>query len=120
MLRKTDPVPDDAMPMLREKELKKYTDVFTTDGEDLGVTLRYFHRSPEEVDPELRLYRTYLEVQSVELGGSVFIPSEFVDDYDPARNRLVVAASLRQVEDALWNRQPDFIARGWGVPEELP
>ncbi|MEZ4518853.1 MAG: hypothetical protein R3C44_19220 [Chloroflexota bacterium] len=120
MLRRTHPQPADAMPMLREKELKKYTQVYTSDGQHLGVALRYFHRSPDEVDPGLRLYRTYLEVQGVELGGSTFIPTEYIASYDPAANRLELSASLEYVEDAVWNRKPDFVARGQAVPEELP
>lgn len=120
MLRRTHPIPEDAITMLREKELKKYVDVYTSDGEHLGVTMRFHHRPPEEVDPELRLYRTYLEVQSVEMGGPIYIPTLFIDAYDPATNRLTVATTLTEVEEALWNRKPDFIARGWNVREELP
>lgn len=120
MFRRIQPIPTDALPMLREKELKKYTDVFTSDGEYLGVALRYYHRAPDEVDPELRLYRTYLEVQSIEMGGSTFVPTEFIGDYEPGHNKLALAATLQEVEEALWNRMPDFVARGWAVPEELP
>lgn len=120
MLRRTHPLPDDAITVLREKELKKYADVYTSDGEHLGVTMRFHHRPPENVDPELRLYRTYLEVQSVEMGGPVYIPTVFIGDYDPATNRLIVNASMNEAEEALWNRKPDFIARGLSVREELP
>lgn len=120
MLRRTHPLPDDAIAMLREKELKKYADVYTADGQHLGVTMRYHHRPPEEVDPLLRLYPTYLEVQSVEMGGPVYIPTVFIAGYDPATQRLTVTATMSEAEEALWNRKPDFIARGWTVREELP
>ena len=119
MLSRLHPLPDDALPMLREKGLKKYAEVETVDHHPMGVALRYFHRSPEEVDPELGLYRTYLEVQSIELGGSAFIPTQFIGSYDPETNRVTLLTSLDDLGEEGWYRTPDFIARGWGVPEEL-
>lgn len=120
MLRRTHPLPDDALPMLREKDLKRLTDVYTSDGEHLGLAIRYYHRAPDEVAPELRLYRSYLVVQSVEMGGPIYVPTPFVGAYDPAANKLVLSVPLNMVEEEVWNRTPDFVARGQGVPEELP
>jgi hypothetical protein len=120
MLRRAHDTPEDAIVMLRDKALKKYSDVYTSDGQHIGVAMRYHHRPPEQVDPELRLYRTYLEVQSVELGGPAYIPTVFIGDYDPAANRLTLLASLEDVEELVWNRKPNFVARGMTVREELP
>lgn len=119
MLRKSQLVPTDALPMLREKGLKKYTEVVTADGVTLGVAMRYYHRSPEEVDPLLRLYRTYLEIQTVELGGPAYIPTVFISSFDPKAKKVTLSATFAEVKAEGWNRQPDFVARGWGVPEEL-
>lgn len=119
MLRRTQPEFIDSIDMLREKNLKKYTEVFTEDGERIGVVLRFVHRPIEEVDPMLRLYRTYLVVQSIVLGGPAFIPTVYVAGYDPAAGRLNLAVNLNTLEEELWNREPDFAARGLGVYEEL-
>ena len=54
------------------------------------------------------------------MGGTMFIPTDFIDVYDPALNRLELAVPLDYVEEALWNRKPEFVARGWSVREELP
>jgi hypothetical protein len=105
--------------MLRSKNLKKFTDVFTDDGERLGVTLRFVHRPIEDVNIDLRLYRSYLIIQSIVLGGPAYIPTVYVDAYDPAANRLTLAADMDTLADELWNREPDFAARGLGVYEEL-
>lgn len=65
MLRRTHLEFIDSIEMLREKNFKKYTEIFTSDGERIGVALRFVHRPIEDVDPMVRLYRTYLIVQSV-------------------------------------------------------
>jgi hypothetical protein len=105
--------------MLREKNLKKYTSVYTVDGERIGVILRFVHRPVEEVDIDLRLYRSYLVVQSLVLGGPAFIPTVYVADYNPETDRLDLAVDMKRLADELWNREPDFVARGLGVFEEL-
>ena len=119
MLRRTHPEFIDSIDMLREKNLKKYSEIFTDDGERIGVALRFVHRPIEEVDPMVRLYRTYLVVQSILLGGPAYIPTIFVADYDPAANRVNLAVNLNTLEEELWNREPDFVAYGRGVYEEL-
>lgn len=119
MRGRTHPQPVDALPMLREKGLKKYAEVVTADGHPLGAAMRYYHRPQSEINPAERLYGTYLEVQSVELGGPVYVPTDFVAGYDPQANHLTLAADLKMVEDEVWNRMPDFVARGRGAIEEL-
>jgi hypothetical protein len=106
--------------MLREKGLKKFAEVVTADGHPLGSAMRFFHRAEAEVNPELRLYGTYLEIQSIELGGPSFVPTDFIADYDARANRVTLAADFKMVVDELWNRMPDFVARGTGAVEELP
>lgn len=120
MRGRTHPQPTDALPMLREKGLKKFADVVTADGHPLGGAMRFFHRPEGEVNPELRLYGTYLEIQSVELGGPSFIPTDFIAEYDGRTNRVTLAADFKMVVDELWNRTPDFVARGRAGVEELP
>lgn len=121
MLRRTHPVMnEDALLMLKDLGLKKYTEVWTSDAQQLGVALRFHYRPEIEVDPGVKLYAIYLHVQSIELGGPVYVPTEFVADYNPAASRVTLSADLRFVEEELWNRMPDFVAGGRGHEEELP
>ena len=120
MLRRTRLEANETVDMLRSNGLKKFTDVFTSEPERIGVTLRFVHRPVEDVDLEAKLYRTYLIVQSILLGGPAYIPTVYVDDYDPANNMLTLSADLNTLAELLWNREPDFVARGLGVFEELP
>ncbi|MCA9868400.1 MAG: hypothetical protein KIS95_12165 [Anaerolineae bacterium] len=120
MLRRTRRQFTDSIDMLRAKDLRKYADVFTSDGERIGVTLRFVHRPIEDVNEKLRLYRTYLVVQSILLGGPAYVPTNYVAGYDPAANRVDLAVDLNHLEEETWNREPDFVVRGLGVYEELP
>jgi hypothetical protein len=110
----------DALMMLKEKNLRKYAEVWSSDGQRLGIALRFHYRPEAEVDPDLKLYATYLLVQSIELGGPAYIPTEFIADYDPAANRVTLAVDQRFLEEELWNRMPNFVARGRDFQEELP
>ena len=85
MFRRTHPEPAESIDMLRSKNLKKFTDVYTADGERIGVTLRFVHRPIEDVDIELRFYRSYLIVQSILLGGPAFPPPALHGGTHPAR-----------------------------------
>ncbi len=120
MLRRKHPQPTESIDTLRAKELKRFVEVFTADGERLGVTLRFVHRPIEDVNIEQKLYRSFLVVQSLEHGGPLFVPTVFVEDYDPAAGRVTLTADLDMVMGESWNREPDFVARGQGVAEELP
>ena len=120
MLRRTRRQFTESIDMLRSKDLKKYTEVYTSDGERIGVTLRFVHRPIEDVNEELRLYRTYLVVQSILLGGPAYIPTVYIADYKATDNRLDLAVDMHTLKEETWNREPDFVIRGLGVFEELP
>ncbi|MFO7664076.1 MAG: hypothetical protein R6X18_15985 [Chloroflexota bacterium] len=120
MLRRTHLNQAESIDMLRELGLKRMTAVITEDGERLGVALRFVHRPIEDVNPELKLYRSYLVVQSIPLGGPVYVPTLFIGTYDPAAPLLTIATSLATIQGETWNREPDFVVRGKGVLEELP
>lgn len=120
MLRRTHLHPVETIDMLRERGLKRFTDVYTQDGEHLGATLRFIHRPPiEEENLDMKLYRSYLVVQSIPLGGPVYVPTVFIEDYEPAANRLTLAVDMATLQNETWNREPDFAARGLGIPEEF-
>ena len=120
MLRRKHPHPVESIDMLRSKELRRFTEVFTADDQRLGVTLRFIHRPIEEVNDEQKLYRSYLIVQSLPHAGPVYVPTLFIEEYDPAAGRLTLAVDMNLVMNEVWNREPDFVAHGRGVAEELP
>lgn len=120
MLRRTHLQAVETIDELRSKNFRKYTEVYTSDGERIGVALRFVHRPIEDVNEEQRLYRSYLILQSIVLGGFTYIPTVYIGNYDSTNNRLNLAADLNTLEDETWNREPDFVVRGLGVFEELP
>ncbi|MCZ2115121.1 MAG: hypothetical protein LC131_15025 [Anaerolineae bacterium] len=119
MLRRTQPQPVETIEMLREKHLKKYTEVYAVDGERLGMAMRLVHRPIEDVNIEQKLYRSYLIFQSILLGGTNFVPTLFIESYEPEANRLTLSVDLKTIQDETWNREPLFVAVGRGVYEEL-
>lgn len=117
--RQPAPLNRDALEMLRSKNLTKYTQVVASDGHPIGVALRFRHRT-EDINPDLKLYATYLEVAGVELGNNSFIPTDFIKDYDPAAGLVTLAVPFDIVEDETWNRAPTFIALRQDKIEPLP
>ncbi|WP_420644146.1 hypothetical protein [Candidatus Leptofilum sp.] len=100
-------------------QFKKYDKVVTADDVVLGDLLRIHHRE-EDVNPELRLYASYLEVWSVDLGGHIYIPSEYIEEYDAAARTIYIAETLSVVQQETWDRAPSFIAGRQSRKEELP
>ena len=88
--------------------------------ERIGVALRFVHRPIEDVNEEMRLYRTYLVVQSILLGGPAYVPTLYIADYEAAGKQLDLAVDMHTLKEETWNREPDFVIRGLGVFEELP
>lgn len=107
--RQPGPVNQEALQMLRDKQLKKYTEVVTSDDYLLGTALRIYHRQ-DEINPDLKLYAAYLDVSSRELGTHFYIPTEFIREYSTANGRLVLSVPLSGVEEEQWSRNPTFIA----------
>lgn len=120
MLRHKHPQPVERIDTLRANGLKRFAEVFTADGERIGAALRFIHRPIEEVNDEMKLYRSYLVTQSIQFAGPVYIPTVYVEAYDPAANRVTLAVDFNTVANEAWNREPDFAARGLDVAEELP
>ncbi len=105
---------------LIEAGLRKYATVITKDEDEVGVAMRLQLRPAVDVNPDLKLYASYLEIQSVELGGTAFIPLEYVAMLDPVEQRVMLDATLATVKDQVWNRKPDFVARGLSTRVDLP
>ena len=88
--RQPGPMNENALQMLRDKGLKKGADVVTADEVFLGKALRFYHR-PDEIDPELKLYATYLGISNLKLGSQLYIPVEFIADYDPLNSIVTLS-----------------------------
>lgn len=116
--RQPGPMNEDALQMLRDKELKKGAEVVSTDGELLGKALRLHHR-PDEVDPNLKLYGSYLEAANILMGSHIFVPVEFVADYVPQTSRVTLSVPASTILAETWDREPTFIAGHLDTTEEL-
>ena len=102
-----------------EPRAKKLDKVWTSDDKLLGLGQRLFHRE-EGVDPDLLLYKSYLEVENYELGATYFVPTDFIDEPNNEDGDLRLSTSFREVLERTWARMPAFIARGEGLEEALP
>ena len=105
--------------MQENMQFKKYDKVATVDEVVLGELRRIHHRE-EEVNPELRLYASYLEIWSTEFGGHTFIPTDFIDEYDAQTRTIYLTETLSTVQKESWDRTPSFIAGRKSRKEELP
>lgn len=93
--------------------------VFTADDTELGVAVALFHRLNEaEINPQLKLYASYLEVSNENLGDVFYIPTEFIDHTEGNQVRLSIP--MKTVQHETMTRKPDFIAFGKAQKEMLP
>lgn len=111
---------EEGLQMLQEAKLKRFTDVYTSDDVHLGGVVRIHHRPEDEVDPGLKLWAAYLEIFAEELGEHIFVPTDFVDEYDPEANKIFLSVDEATIERETWNNIPDFVARHLSTVEELP
>lgn len=100
-------------------QFNKYVKVITADEITLGELLRIHHRQ-EDVNPELRLYASYLEIWSIDFGGHVYVPTEYIDEYDAAANTIYLTETIHTVQQETWDRAPSFIAGRKSLRQELP
>ncbi len=107
--RQPGPMNEDALSLLRDANVRRGTEVFSSDGEFLGKALKIHHRQ-EEIDPDLKLYAAYLEVSNLAVGSSVYVPVEFIAGYDAAAQQLNLSVSMATVMDETWDRELTFIA----------
>jgi hypothetical protein len=100
-------------------EIKKKDEVWTADDQRLGIAQQLFHRT-DDVDPALKLYATYLEVEDYEYGESFYVPTEFIADRQPDAGRVELSKKQADAMQLTWSRMPDFIAQGRYRKETLP
>ena len=100
-------------------DFKKYDEIITADEIPLGELLRIHHRQ-EEVNPQLRLYASYLEIWSLKFAGRYFVPTDYIDEYDEAAGIVYLTEILSTVQQETWDRTPNFIAGRKSQRQELP
>jgi len=110
---------EEAVEMLHEKGLTRFAEVWTADQVQVGEAIRLHYRT-HNVNPALKMYQSYLESKSIEMGGSVFIPTDYIADYDPATGRVTLSVKIKTVKHETWERVPDFVAHHASQVEELP
>jgi len=105
--------------MQEDMPFKKYDKVVTADDVTLGELMRIHHRQ-EDINPELQLYGSYLEVWSIDFGGHMYIPTDFIDEYDEAAGIVYLTKTKHTVQQETWDRTPSFIAGRKSQRQELP
>jgi hypothetical protein len=95
--------------MLRDKKLKKFSKVITSDDEVIGNAVHLRLRQ-DEVNVEMKNYAAYLDVASLELGTHFYVPTDFIQEYNPETSQVTLSVPFSIVQDESWNREPSFIA----------
>ena len=112
------PLNEEALQMLRDQNVKKFTGVETLDGFKIGPALR-LHLRRDDVNPELKLYAAYLQVNSPTLGSHYYIPTDFIKEYNADEGKLILSVPMKDVEEEMWNRDPSFVVGHFAEIVEL-
>jgi hypothetical protein len=107
--RQPGPLNESALQMLRDRKLRKFSKVMTSDDYLVGKVVHLRLRK-DEVNVEMKLYAAYLDVASLELGTHFFIPTDFVQEYNPDDDQVLISVPFSVVQQENWNREPAFIA----------
>lgn len=102
-----------------EIDIKKLDEVWTSDDKMLGLAQQMFHRI-DEVNPDLRLYASYLEVENFDYGEVFYVPTDFIEERELESGRTLLSVTHSQVMNNTWFRMPDFVAHGQDRKETLP
>lgn len=102
-----------------ELNINKFEEMWTADGKKLGLARYVFHRE-DEINPDLQLYASYLEVQDFEYGEAFYIPTDFIADRDSETGKISLTVNYDEAMKRTWFRMPDFVAHGESRKEELP
>jgi hypothetical protein len=97
--------------------MHKNISVYTEDDVLLGEVIRILHRVGE-VDPDLALYESYMNIWDITSGQRVYIPTDYIDEEQPDRIDLWI--DLAEVKHEFWGRIPPFVAGRRYKVEELP
>lgn len=95
--------------MNEQPHFRKHDRIITADDVELGQVVALFHRR-QGADPELKLYADYFKVFDFSSGGVYYIPLDFLDTQANAPGAARLSLTLRQVQEATFNRMPTFVA----------
>jgi hypothetical protein len=98
--------------------IKKLDEVWTSDDVRLGIAHRLFHRSAD-VNPELQLYGSYLQVKNFDVGDDYYVPTDYIASRDPASGRIRLTVPFQTAMAQTWTRLPQFALTGLARQEEL-
>lgn len=101
-------------------DIKALDEVWTSDGDKLGVAHSWYYRPDGEVHPGDRLYAAYLGVNNFELGDDFYVPDVYIAGREEESGRVLLAVTSRQIANLTWNRKPNFIAHQRGRAARLP
>ncbi len=107
--RQPGPLNEDALQMLRDKKLAKFSEVITADGEVIGNVINILLRQ-DEVNVELKNYAAYLYLTNLKMGTHFYIPTDFIQDFSPETKQISLSVPFSTVQDESWNREPSFVA----------
>jgi hypothetical protein len=116
--RQPGPLNEEALQMLRDKDLKKFSKVMASDGQELGKAV-HLRLRPDDADVDLKLYAAYLDVSSLELGTRFYVPTEFIKEYDAEEETVLLSVPFSVVMEENWDREPTFIALKKDEKEDL-
>ncbi|MCA9992837.1 MAG: hypothetical protein H6666_12210 [Ardenticatenaceae bacterium] len=94
-------------------------EVWTSDGQRLGVAHHYYER-PDEAQPDLLFYAAYVEVENFDLGMTYYIPTDFFAERGESSGRVTLTVPMKTVLNRTWTRRPEFVIRGLAQEQELP
>ena len=101
-----------------EMGLSKFADVLTSDDIRVGRAIR-IHERKHDINPGLKLYAAYLESNSIKMGGPIFIPTDFIEEFLAETNQVILSVELSYVQRETWDRTPGFIAHRNSIIHEL-
>mgnify|MGYP001820638850 CR=1 FL=1 len=85
-------------------------EVWSKDDLKLGLAARLYHRQ-EGVEPGVKYYDSYLQVDDFELGLDYYIPTDFIAPIDEEHPETL-STTRKQVMHNTWDRMPNFVAAG--------
>lgn len=103
-----------------EHSIKRLDTIYTADEQELGQALRiYVNPDPNDVDPKLKLFGKYLEVSNAHLGDTFYVPTDYIREAGEGDGRVLLTLNMKQVQNELLTREPQFIALGRAEKHEL-
>ncbi len=101
-----------------ELDIRKLDELWTADNKKLGLAQQLFHRLAD-INPNLQLYASYLEVKDFDYGEVFYVPTDFITGRDVETGRLTLDVTYNDVMKRTWFRMPEFVVRGQGRKETL-